>query len=863
MFSTPWPGLVRLVLVGVSPCLIALLEGAPDVDFRRDIEPLFRSRCYVCHGPQQQMNGLRLDRREEALRGGNSGPLVQAGKSHASELILRVTGQADRSPMPPVGERLTADQIATLRSWIDQGAPWPQQEITAATDQKSDDGRLTHWSLQPIRRPPVPATQSPEGIRNPIDAFILYRLEDEGIQPSPEADKRTLIRRLSLDLIGLPPSPDEVGEFLADEGLDAYDRLAEDLLRSPHFGEKWARHWLDQAHYADSDGYDRDLPRPHAWRWRHWVIEALNRDMPFDKFTVEQIAGDLLPYATPDQKAATGFFRNTLSNRESGAKLEEFRFEKIVDRTNTLGTVWLGLTVGCAQCHDHKYDPISQKEYYQLFAFFNSAEELNINAPLPGELAPYLKHRDEYYQKRQELLEQYCVTEIQPGFERRMLAAYETPGKWTDWDTIYENFEKKVDHGLRILRTPPAQRDRYQRDTVTNHLITWYHMLIGKELYKERGFPELNEKLLALRTSFPNVSMAQTITQSPDLRTSHIYLRGDYRAKGIEVSPGIPEVLHPFSPAGPEASRLDLARWLVSRENPLTARVIVNRLWQEYFGQGLVTTSDNFGTQGEEPSHPELLDWLASELMDSGWSMKRIHRLIVTSATYRRSSKARPELTERDPGNHLLARQTTFRLPAELLRDSTLAASGLLYPAVGGRSVFPPQPESVLELKLDYDPVWDESPGKGSYKRGLYIQFQRTTPYPFLQNFDAPDASTSACRRGRSNTPLQALNLLNDPVFFEAAQFLALRILKKLPAASFDDRLDYGFQLCLGRPPSADESNVMLSYLTRQKTILENEPESVTELLPEDLDGADQIEAAAWVGLSRVLLNLDEFLTRE
>ena len=706
MFSTPWPGLIRLVLVGVSPCLIALLEGAPDVDFRRDIEPLFRSRCYVCHGPQQQMNGLRLDRREEALRGGNSGPLVQAGKSHASELILRVTGQADRSPMPPVGERLTADQIATLRSWIDQGAPWPQQEITAATDQKSDDGRLTHWSLQPIRRPPVPATQSPEGIRNPIDAFILYRLEDEGIQPSPEADKRTLIRRLSLDLIGLPPSPDEVGEFLADEGLDAYDRLAEDFLRSPHFGEKWARHWLDQAHYADSDGYDRDLPRPHAWRWRHWVIEALNRDMPFDKFTVEQIAGDLLPNATPDQKAATGFFRNTLSNRESGAKLEEFRFEKIVDRTNTLGTVWLGLTVGCAQCHDHKYDPISQKEYYQLFAFFNSAEELNINAPLPGELAPYLKHRDEYYQKRQELLEQYCVTEIQPGFERRMLAAYETPGKWTDWDTIYENFEKKVDHGLRILRTPPAQRDRYQRDTVTNHLITWYHMLIGKELYKERGFPELNEKLLALRTSFPNVSMAQTITQSPDLRTSHIHLRGDYRAKGIEVSPGAPSALHPLSSAGPEASRLDLARWIVSRENPLTARVIVNRLWQEYFGQGLVTTSDNFGTQGEEPSHPELLDWLASELMDSGWSIKRIHRLIVTSATYRRSSKARPELTERDPGNRLLARQTSFRLPAELLRDSTLAASGLLYPAVGGRSVFPPQPESVLELKLDYDPVW-------------------------------------------------------------------------------------------------------------------------------------------------------------
>ena len=367
----------------------------------------------------------------------------------------------------------------------------------------------------------------------------------------------------------------------------------------------------------------------------------------------------------------------------------------------------------------------------------------------------------------------------------------------------------------------------------------------------------------ALRASFPDVSMAQTITQSPEPRTNHIHLRGDYRAKGIEVSPRTPGVLHPFSPAGPEASRLDLARWLVSWENPLTARVIVNRLWQEYFGQGLVTTSDNFGTQGEKPAHPELLDWLASELMDSGWSMKRIHRLVVTSATYRRSSKARSDLVERDPDNRLLARQIAFRLPAELLRDSTLAASGLLYPAIGGRNVFPPQPESVLELKLKYDPVWEESRGKDLYKRGLYIHYQRTTPYPFLQNFDAPDASTPACRRGRSNTPLQALNLLNDPVFFEAAQFLALRILKKLPAASFHDRLDYGFRLCLGRPPSANESEVMLSYLTRQKAILEKEPESVTELLPWDIDGADQTEAAAWVGLSRVLLNLDEFLTRE
>ena len=315
MYLTPRPSLVRLLLVGLSLFPIALRAGAPDVDFRRDIEPLLRARCYSCHGPQQQMNGLRLDRREDALCGGHSGPLVQAGNSDGSELILRVTGQADRSPMPPMGERLTADQIAALRSWIDQGAPWPREEMPPATDRESHGGRLTHWSLQPIRRPSIPNTRSPERVRNPIDAFIVARLEDEGIQPSPEAGKRTLIRRLSLDLIGLPPSPEEVDEFLTDEGPDAYERLVEDLLRSPHFGEKWARHWLDQAHYADSDGYDRDLPRPHAWRWRQWVIEALNRDMGFDQFTVEQIAGDLLPNATSEQKAATGFFRNTLSNR--------------------------------------------------------------------------------------------------------------------------------------------------------------------------------------------------------------------------------------------------------------------------------------------------------------------------------------------------------------------------------------------------------------------------------------------------------------------------------------------------------------------------------------------------------------------
>jgi hypothetical protein len=765
-----------------------------------------------------------------------------------------VTGSAKGRVMPPIGARLTATQIDVVRAWIDQGADWP--EII----EKPLRASSTHWSFQPIRRPEPPSTPKRDWVRNPIDAFVLARLEAEGLEPSPEADKRTLARRVFLDLIGLPPSPTEVEAFLSNNRTDSYEDLVDRLLQSPHYGEKWARPWLDQAHYADSDGYDRDLPRPHAWRYRHWVIQALNGDLPFDRITIEQIAGDLLPHSTVEQKVATGFLRNTLSNRESGAKLEQFRHEQIVDRTNTVGTVWLGLTVRCAQCHDHKYDPISQKEYYQLFAFFNPANEVNIEAPLPGELGPSLRGRSEYYRQRQKLLDAYHATEIQSEWERRLVEAADHPGKYTNWDAAFENFEKKVDYGEKLLRVP-SLRNRHQQDFITDHLIEWYHLVVDEEGYKQIRFKELQKKLAELKASFPDVSLAPTIAEGPNRRKTHISLRGDYLAKGIEVEPGTPSVLPALSSSRP--SRLELAQWLVSSNNPLTARVIVNRIWQELFGQGLVTTPEDFGTQGAKPSHPELLDWLASEFRERGWSLKQVIKQIVLSATYRQSSNVRPELQSRDPYNILLARQSAFRLPAELIRDSTLSASGLLYPAIGGRSVFPPQPEAVIAVKQGYDPKWEESQGKEGYRRGLYIHFQRTTPYPLLQNFDAPDASESACRRQRSNTPLQALNLLNDPVFFEAAQALAQRTLTEAPSSAFQDRLSYAFQLCLGRNPEPLESKSMLVYLARLHVILQKEPTSVPFMFPVDLPGMERTEAAAWAGLSRVLLNLDEFLTRE
>lgn len=846
----------RLLLI--HPLALALAAGSA-VDFERDIAPLLRQKCQGCHGPRTQMSGFRLDSREGALKGGYSGAVIVPGNSGASLLLRLVSGEGQKR-MPPAGPRLTDREISLLREWIDAGVPWG--EVPAPLDR--GDPRPSHWSFQPISRPDPPKVADECWIRNEIDRFVLARLQRDNIQPSPEADRRTLIRRVTLDLTGLPPSNAEVAEFLRDDRPDAYERLVDRLLASPHYGERWARQWLDLARYADSDGYEKDFVRPYAWRWRHWVIESFNRDKPFDVFTVEQIAGDLLPGAGVEQKVATGFHRNTLTNREGGVNIEQFRIEQVADRAQTFGTVWLGLTVGCARCHDHKYDPITQKEFYQLFAFFNNADEFQIDAPLAGEIGPYLRNEPVYRRQREELLRQYKVPELQAAWEAKMKEARANPGRWTDWDHAYDALQKYLDLADRILDAPPSRRPQKWADAITDHFVTNYHRVISKDAWKELRFTELRQRLTELRDRYPPLTEAPVLAEDPSIRrNSYVHIRGDWRRHGAEVKPAVPGALHPMTHSGPEPTRLDLARWVVSADNPLTARVTVNRYWQEFFGRGLVRTPDNFGLLGERPSHPDLLDWLAAKFIDSGWRVKALHKLIVMSATYRQSSQARAELLARDPDNTLLARQSRLRLPAESIRDAALSVSGLLEPTIGGPSIRPPIPKGVVELSYAGSVKWPESAGRDRYRRGLYILFQRTAPYPMLINFDAPDANAPACQRERSNTPLQALNLLNDPVFFEAAQALAMRVLRETPGASESERIEYLFEATLARPPSAAERAWVEAYLRRQRLYFDNHPKSAAEIFPVELAGPGRSEGPAWTMLSSAVLNLDEFLTRE
>ena len=616
----------------VFACLAVPASSAdPPIDFGRDVRPILTAACMSCHGPAKQRGGLRLDNGAAALRGGDRGPAFKPGDAAHSRLLLAVAGLDPDLKMPPVGKPpLTAEQIGVLRAWIDQGAKWPNDEIVAGTAAHSD-----HWAFQPPKRPALPDVADKDWCRNPIDRFVLARLEKEGIAPSPEADRVTLIRRLSLDLLGLPPSPKEVDDFVADQSPDAYEKLVDRLLASPHYGERWGRHWLDLARYADSDGYEKDTGRPYAWRYRGWVIDALNRNMPYDEFTIEQLAGDLLPGATLDQKIATGFHRNTLSNHEGGVDQEQFRVEAVVDRTNTTAQVFLGLTMGCARCHDHKYDPFSQREYYELFAFFNSDVEANVPAPLPGEGEEYRKRKAEYDKKLAGLqadVEAYRKNEL-PTVEAEWEAGLKLPDV------------RALPPAVRdALLIEPAKRDAAQAKAVADQYAKINPLLV-----------KLNKELADHQKTAPQLSQAQTLALGPPRKT-HLLIRGDFLRPGVEVEPDVPAVLPPLPPPNPppasgegrvgagRPTRLDLARWLVDPANPLTARVAVNWMWGKYFGRGLVATPEDFGTQGDKPSHPELLDWLATELVRQKWDMKAMHKLIVTSATYRQSSNTRPDL---------------------------------------------------------------------------------------------------------------------------------------------------------------------------------------------------------------------------
>ena len=846
--GAPGGWLIALVAGALLPAAELPPAAAGATDFEAQIRPLFEQRCYACHGPANAMNGLRLDSRRDALKGGHSGPAILPGDSANSRLIHMVAGYRVKVVMPPAGEPLDAQQIGLLRAWIDQGADWPEPGRDVAT---SRDPGSEHWAFRPIRRPDVPAGH------NPIDHFVRDRLRRESLAPVPQTDRATLLTRVSLDLTGLPPTVDEQRDFLEDGRDGAYARVVERLLGSAHFGEKQAVHWLDQVRYADSDGYAKDYVRPHAWRYRRWVIDALNRGMGFDQFSIEQIAGDLIPDATLEQQVATGFHRNTLRNREGGVNPDQYFFEETVDRASTFGTVWLGLTVGCAQCHDHKYDPLTQREFYELFAYFDNLNEAHIHAPLPGELGPFLRTVNEYRQKHREILEEYNVPALQGDWERNCLKAGASPGVYLDWDLAWQELGLNTDGGQDIVRIPPAERTWRQANMVTYYFVRGYSLIVSAERYEELGFPEARRKLNELNARYPQRSEARVVYRSPVPTPTFLRVRGGWDRPGIQVEPSTPGFLPRRGQAEP--TRLDLARWLFSRDNPLTARVAVNRIWQEHFGRGLVATSDDFGTQGEAPSHPRLLDWLAAEFRDSGWNVKHMHRLIVTSETYKRNSHATDARVERDPGNELLSRQSRLRLPAELIWDRSLAAAGLLHHDVGGPSFRPAMPDGSTGFKAGGED-WDPSIGRERFKRAMYIQFQRTQPYPFLMNFDSPDFRAPVCRRERSNTPLQALNLLNDPNFAEAWQSLAVRILTSAPRGSFTRRLSFAYQLTLGREPTEAELAKFFAYVEArgaQAVASAEEPQGLPRV-----EGLAPADLLAWSGVGRILMNLDEFVTR-
>lgn len=796
-------------------CLAPVAAGAP-VDYLRDVKPLFSERCSQCHGATQQKNGLRLDTAAAALKGGEHGPALKPGHSAESLLLQAVKGtHPDLSRMPYKKPALDDSQIATLAAWIDEGATAPANE---------QPGSAKHWAFIPPVRPPVPAlTPQPA---NPIDAFILARLEQDKIQPAPAAGRTTLIRRLSLDLTGLPPSPVEVDAFVRDQRPDAYDQLVNRLLASPHYGERWGRHWLDVARYADSNGYSIDAPRV-IWKYRDWVIDALNRDLSFDRFTIEQLAGDLLPAASMDQKIATGFHRNTQINQEGGIDKEQFRIESIIDRVNTTGTAFLGLTVGCCQCHDHKFDPLTQKDYYGLFAFFNNAEEPELPLATPKDVAAAAEGE----KKAAAFIASLPAKD--PAVWDRMLA-WERGMNPTQRQALPQAVREAFDVGFE--KRTDAQKQEELEAFVEHAPENKAHKAALKKL----------------RASAPKIPSTMVMEERRKPRRSYLFTKGDFTRDGGPVTPATPAVLHPLK-TKESANRLDLAEWLVEPTNPLLARVTVNRIWQQYFGRGLVETENDFGTQGTLPSHPELLDWLATEFIAQHWSLKAMHRLIVTSATYRQSSRARPELDIIDPNNKLLARQSRLRLDAEIVRDVALSASGLLSSKIGGPSVYPPIPEGVMSLG-QVKREWKVSEGEDRYRRGMYTFFFRATPPPSLSVFDAPDAFSTCTRRLRSNTPLQSLALLNDPQFYDFARSFALKILREGPASD-PDKLTFAFRRCLAREPNPAEKETLQKTLTQQLAL--NEP---VKNIPE---GVDPNAFSAWLTVARVLLNLDETITRE
>lgn len=1019
------------------------------VDFSRDIQPLLSQHCYGCHGPDKQKGDLRWDVKESAFKTGDHGPIIVPGKSSSSRVIVLVSGLDPDSVMPPRGERLTTEQIGLLRAWIDQGAVWPASATVAA---KAADKR-NHWAFKPPVRPAVPAFERNKWARNPIDDFILARLEKEKLRPSPEADRVTLIRRVTLDLTGLPPTPDEVDIFLADRAPGAYERLVDRLLASPHYGELWGRHWLDVARYADSNGYEKDRARS-IWPYRDWVIDAVNRDMPFDEFTIEQLAGDLLPHPTLQQRIATGFLRNSMLNQEGGIEPEQFRVEALIDRVDALGKAFLGLTVNCCQCHDHKFDPFTQTDYYRLYAFLNNDNEAFLEVPTAEQSRQRRQILDKIHSLELHAMDR--MTNLQERLRTWEKIQANPAPRWTVLDpTVWENFGTKfekqddlsllgggditaggvsrvyidtkltnitgfrlealtnpnlmyggpgeVGKGSFLVKEFTAETYSLENPTVTNKikfrravadmaapgfeatnaidgdtekggwtptttpehrnenhsivfeceqpvnltggvrlLITLHQNFNGDDknpghdvdskldchllgsfrlsattdplplsdsvvasaqrdvlaIPEERRTPEQRRELFSLfRLSdpacaglnkeidkeweqWPYPATTMVLQQRPHPRVTHLFIRGDRLRPAQVVHPGVPSFLNPL-PAGAPLNRLGLAKWIIDPASPTTARVIVNRIWQAYFGQGLVTTPEDFGTRVETPSHPELLDWLACEFMRPKiadaqlgfpgapppvpWSLKHIHRLIVTSATYRQSSLVTPQLYAKDQFDRWLERAPRVRVDGEVVQDIALAASGLLNPEIGGPSVFPPIPPSVGDTVYGGF-SWPQSKGADRFRRGMYTFWKRSLPFPTLAAFDVPTAENACPRRVRSNTPLQALTTLNEKTFVEAAQALALRVMKE-GGPDNAARVRYAFRLCTGRAPDHEESQALLSFWQQQYDHFENDTADAVKVASADLSNlppdVNLHKAAAWAMVSRTILNLDETITKE
>jgi mono/diheme cytochrome c family protein len=1001
-------GFVRLAVLLASGVPLAVLfaspgQAKPKVYYDRDVAPIFKAHCVSCHSGASAAAGLDLSTPQGLARGGNTGRAIVIGNPDRSLVLQRIKGLGGKPQMPIGFPALSAADIGKISDWIVAGAPF------------AGGGTLTHWAYIPPVRPAVPNTGSP-WVRSPIDAFILARLRNEGLHPAPEASKEILLRRVSLDLTGLPPTSREMDAFLADHSKTAYEKVVDRLLASPHYGEQQARGWMDLARYADTDGYEKDLRRT-AWVYRDWVVDAFNRNMPYDKFTIEQIAGDLLPGATTSDRVATGFHRNTMLNLEGGVDQAEAHFAVITDRVDTTATVWLGSTLGCARCHDHKYDPFTQRDYYRMAAFFNNTivlprgpkevgeekwYEPTIPVPSPEQetkeqslnieihelermlKAPDARVDDAYAKWKATSLAPATWSVVRPVTVNaaggtpsvqsdgsvivggantpqdtyrlelppsatpvsaiRLEALPEDhlggkgPGRAGNGNFVLTGFETSVDGKTVPFGEARADyiQDKFHVDRLAENAIDagWAiggatakpHELVvqfaqpipaGAKIsvvlrcqsrYSQHTlgrfrlaftgsdgpFNELlPAKIQALRASDPRTAdeeaelaayfrsqtsfLAATRARLSDARkrltdvqgavptalvlqeppasgplTCYVRDRGEFLSKTELVTAGTPAVLPPLGDG--RANRLALAKWIVNKKNPLTARVEVNRIWEELFGRGLVETSEDFGTRGSSPSHPELLDWLACEFMSNGWDMKAMHRMIVLSSTYRQSSEASEADMAKDPQNVLLARGARFRMSAETIRDNALAISGLLSLKMGGPSVFPYQPDGIWDSPYNGD-RWMNSPGEDMYRRSLYTFWKRTAPYPAFISFDATSREACTVRRIRTNTPLQALTLLNDTEMMRAAAALAARMDK---AGSTDkQRLVAGFRLCTGRAPTGAETTRMAQLLVKLEARYAKDPKDAKTL------GGGDPNKAAWTMVGNVLLNLDETITKE